>query len=240
MKNCVYAQIAKRSLMKWNGLNEQEAQKMIEQMSFEELEKQVGAKTSVNAAVFHSARFLRLTQEEQDFFHATVFGEETKQNVSLKHLQYIASRWEATELALYALAGIHNVWVIGNKHKFADENRQHKKYQHLPLEMIGWQETTLDLAFLQPVLELLKVEVNEQKLERAYTKQVQKFFRQNRFLDENKKIMPVKVAYAINRGQSFYPSLSPENTARSIEEAIEMANQCIAKVSNCFEKTANR
>ena len=47
----VYKQIAKDALMSWNGLSEEEATKVVQESSNEELESQVYAQGSIDAAI---------------------------------------------------------------------------------------------------------------------------------------------------------------------------------------------
>lgn len=47
----VYKQIAKDALMSWNGLSEEEATKKVQESSNEELESQVYAQGSIDAAI---------------------------------------------------------------------------------------------------------------------------------------------------------------------------------------------
>ena len=58
----VYKQIAKDALMSWNGLSEEEATKVVQESSNEELESQVYAQGSIDAAI---KGFQKYSQEYQ-------------------------------------------------------------------------------------------------------------------------------------------------------------------------------
>ena len=87
---------------------------------------------------------------------------------------------DPNELIISVLSEIHDGWVRDHEYRFAEEGRD-KKYQHMPLELIGFKEAKIDLLFLSPILEFCWVTVNLKELEQAYNAAVIRFFRE-RFL----------------------------------------------------------
>lgn len=60
-----YNIVAKDALMNWNGLSEEEANKVINESTFDEIESQVGAVGSMTYAVDAIVDKLDLTSEEK-------------------------------------------------------------------------------------------------------------------------------------------------------------------------------
>ena len=54
------------------------------------------------------------------------------------------------EIVLNMLSAVHDGWVKDNSKKFFARD---KKYQHLPLELIGWKEVEADLLFIMEQVE---------------------------------------------------------------------------------------
>jgi hypothetical protein len=91
--------------------------------------------------------------------------------------------------------------------------------------MIGWKEATADLLFLEPVLNSIGVELDKEDLKRAYLSEVRDFFVKNEFVNSNLEIQGDKIATEIMKGKDFYPALSDTNTAKTPEEAKQVASQ---------------
>jgi hypothetical protein len=136
---------------------------------------------------------------------------------------------EPETLILDVLATVHDDWVTSNDKKFDKEGREGKKYQHFPIEMIGWKETVNDLIFVKPMLEFLGIELDMDKLQTAYQQRVQKFMLDNEFVEKNGQVNIEKMTQAIMRGQDFYSALTENNTATNIVEARQVCEQSIEK-----------
>ena len=62
----IYQQIARRALMAWNGLSEEEATRKVQESSNEELEQQVGAKGSIWHALQGIEKYIQDTAREYE------------------------------------------------------------------------------------------------------------------------------------------------------------------------------
>lgn len=231
-----YRKAAAAALMSWNSLSEAEAEAKIKSESYDELEGQVWASGSMKYAVQGLAKELSLTPEEAALLEQVVLG---KNSVELSEkdeqfLQAIAQKVDAVpdkdEMVIRVLSTIHDGWVRDNAKKFEQEGREAKKYQHLPLEMIGWKEAKADLLFLDPVLESIGVQVPEAQLEVAYGKMSSEFYVEHGMVNED-GIDKDAVAKQILKGAEFYPALTEKNTAKSPKEAALVAEQSMVKMA---------
>ena len=59
----IYRQVAKTALMNWNGINDEEAEKIVMIQSFDELENQVWASGSLSYAVEALAQIFQLQEK---------------------------------------------------------------------------------------------------------------------------------------------------------------------------------
>lgn len=231
-----YRVIAKNALKSWNGLSDEEAKKVVLKSSFEELENQVWATSSIKSAVSAISNYFGFDQEKSDQFLKAVLGQNDaemteKQEKVLNEISEEIKTCKVNDLALYSLNCIHDGWVVENAKKFSKEGRENKKYQHLPLEMIGWDEAKADLLFLEPILNSVGLEIEIEKLRSDYFKSVSTFFKENGFVDEKNFIQGDKITEAIIKGKDFYPALTEVNTAKDEKEAKLMTTQVWGKVS---------
>ena len=238
MKNCCYTVIAKNALMNWNGLTEEEAQRQIANSTFDELEGQVWATSSIHSAVMGVCSFVG-REDLAPAVEAVMLGKDEGQyETEMAELRQALQGVNKNDLAIYCLQVIHDGWVVGNSSKFNKEGREGKRYQHLPLEMIGWKEAKADLLFLQPVMEACMDDptaVNTVALHAKYDETVKAFFQQNGFLDKKGKVDKAQVASAVMRGAEFYPALTDANTAKTEEVANAIAEQVTEKVAPSLE-----
>lgn len=231
-----YRKAAASALMSWNGLSQEEAEAKIKSESYDTLEGQVWASGSMKYAVQGLAKELNLTEEEATLLEQVVLGGDAVElsEKDEKFLQVIAQKADAvpnkSEMVIRVLSAIHDGWVKDNAKKFAQEGREAKKYQHLPLEMIGWKEAKADLLFLSPILESLGVDAPEAELEEAYGKIASEFYVDHEMVNEE-GIDKEAVAREILKGAKFYPALSEKNSAKTAEEAALVAEQSMAKMA---------
>ncbi len=233
-----YRIIAKNALMSWNGLSEEEATKVVSESTFDQLENQVWAKSSIKTAVNAISAYLDIDPKD---FESAVLGQDSPemtdaQKETFREIARKAANANVENLAIYSLACIHDNWVVENAKKFVKEGREAKKYQHAPLEMIGWKEAKADLLFLEPVLNSIGIEVNDNKLHNAYDKEATRFFKEHGFLDAQGQIKKEEIAKSLLEGKDFYSALTETNTAKTQEEADLVAGQVSEKVKDSLEK----
>lgn len=129
------------------------------------------------------------------------------------------------------LSKVHDDWVKENPHKFNMTEREDKKFQHLPFEMIGWNEARADLLIAKPILKFLKIEIDEKELEKEYNQKVVKFFNKNKLINQN-GIDRNAVAKLILKGHKSYAPLTDQNVAKNFDEALLMATQVCEKLKD--------
>ena len=203
-----YFQVAKQALMNWNSLSEEAAEKIIETQSFDEIESQVWAKSSMDYAIDSIKKSLQLSDEEQKNLSEFVFNGKDSE-----FIQWWKSRNEFIQgkdsvktdkqeqnnnFIMDALFSVHDGWVKDNSKKFMARD---KKHQHMPSELIGWKEAKADLLFIKPIFESVGIKVNETDLEQVYNSRVKEFFLEHGI--ENVR----NLSDSITQGEEFYPAL---------------------------------
>lgn len=223
----IYRQVAKAALMGWNGLSEEEAENKVRTESFEQLENQVWASGTLNYAVEAIAKMLQLHEVEKEYFQKLVIDKENitipqDHQICLSRMKERSSMLHGNIGVIWILSQIHDGWVKDNSKKFNQENRETKRYQHLPLMLIGWKEAKADLLFLSPILkEITGEKVDETKLETAYNNHVPTYLEQ-KGIDTKAKLVS-----KIMKGSKFYEPLSEQNTAQTKEIATAMADKVL-------------
>lgn len=200
--NAPYYKVAKKALMNWNGLSEEEALKIIQEQSFEEVEGQVWATGSMNYAIAELAKEINLSKEEQEEFSRMIFGESKNSENIVQILTEKTENKDKNELVMNMLSAVHDGWVRDNSKKFFARD---KKYQHLPLELIGWKEVKSDLLFVGPIAETIGMSVDEKKLEETYNKRVEQF-KADKGIEANNDLRRL-----ISEGADFYPALEGQD-----------------------------
>lgn len=185
--NIPYYQVAREALIKWNGLTEEQADKIIAESSFEEIEGQVYAQGSMMHAVNAIGRNLGLNEEEISQFADEVFGR-TDSTEMMERLQkelgkanfgeYLSSKQNnMPKLVVDTMEAVHDGWVEDNAKLFftkkADRGQQ---YQYLPLEFIGWDEAKSDLLFIKPIIHAIGGYADETEIKEECNKRTIAFF----------------------------------------------------------------
>ena len=230
-----YRQAAKQALINWNGVSEEEAQKMVETLSFEELENMTGASGSVAKAAETLAKKLGLSEERTKEFVDACLGKEEVYISEYNKLVFkniykkLAKVKDKEKLVLDVLSDIHDEWVANNAQKFSKEGRENKKFQHLPLELIGYKEATLDLLFFNPILNTCGIELKNEDLQKEYNKRV------NQFLEKESIYTKEDLSCFIFLGSQKYSVLKDENSAKTYEEADIMSDQVMDKLEHLLK-----
>ncbi|MBR6034231.1 MAG: hypothetical protein IKP28_05835 [Clostridia bacterium] len=198
-----YYSAAKQALMNWGneqsnwvGLPEEEADKIISTQTFDEIEAQVNARKSMDYAI-EAILDTRSMHDESDREELREFV--YNGNVSdIMNLLAIRDRDSVNDIALDTLFRVHDGWVMDHPDKF---NQREKKHQHLPSELIGWEEVKADLLFVKPIFEAAGIKLDEAQLEQLYNERVKQFF-----LHHNIRTTS-DLANLISKGERFYPAL---------------------------------
>lgn len=227
----IYRQVAKSALMSWNGLSEAEAEDVVSKESFDELENKVWATGSLSSAIDAIAKIYGMTESEKEMFTNIVID---KQNVEIpqEHQDFLNKMIEKEDLVigdngdkcvLATLSTIHDGWVKDNGKKFHQEGREAKRYQHLPLALIGWKEAKADLLFLAPIVSQIckNYQISEESLKSTYNNHVASYLNR-KGIDSKSKLVS-----KIMSGADFYAPLTEKNTAPNAEVATAMADKVL-------------
>lgn len=222
-----YQNIAKKALINWNGLTEQEATEKINNETVEQLESQVYAMDSVKFAVIGIGKEIGLTEEEiTNFFTVAVNGPENSELFNL-----ISSKISgiSEQQKLNILSVIHDGWVVSNSSEktFNKKVDRQQLRQYAPLELIGWNEVKSDLLFLEPILSSVGVSVNEETLQKAYHERVADYL-ENQNINNQTDLINL-----ISQGKAYYSVLPSE-----LEERLKPYNEVV--VSQILDNWAKK
>lgn len=139
------------------------------------------------------------------------------------------------DFTIDALEAIHNTWVSDNENKFFKEGRN-AEFQHMPIELIGWDEAKKDLLFLNPILQKMGISNSEQELEESYEEKQKRF---NQIHDITNKETLLE---EISKGKEFYNVLQPEisEELKNPMTTQKIVNQITQKNPTLLKNVPNR
>lgn len=211
MKLTPYRQVAAAANKSWYlGLTNEQ----IATMTFDELEGNCWASGSMQYAIDYLAKVMNFNDEQKKEFADAVFAKDHVEVDVADKMQFdragkrLAEVKDQNAMIIDTLSAIHDGWVKDNAKKFNFVLRDGTRFQHLPIELIGWEEAKLDLLFLQPILEAVGVKVDMAALEKAYNKKVAKYFVHHNLTSTE------DLAKLIEKGKDFYAPLSEKNSVK--------------------------
>ncbi len=169
MANLPAAKIAHaQALVSWNGMEYEDALKLAETQTCEQLENQSYASGSIAAAKAGIEKYLLGgAQIDQEY----LTGEAQAPEGYFQGLRAdVDARMDSKAVAIGVmkiLDEIHTKWVADNAKKYNRdaEKNDRRLYQHLPTQLIGANEVAIDAMFLAPILSELGINIGvmEQK-----------------------------------------------------------------------------
>ena len=210
--NIPYYKIARDSLLSWNkDLTEEQVQQIIETSSIADLEDRVGAKNSIKYAIqgivdsLLDEKLIGVSEARYYFSDLASNIFEGKESDRIDNIREYLDRMEdKDDFIVENLSKVHDGWVKDNPHKFFQQGRN-RQFQHLPIALIGWEETKSDLVFVKPIFEKLGITIDEKRLESKYNE------RSAEFLGRYKINSADSLKEAISEGDKFYPALSGQD-----------------------------
>lgn len=178
----------------------------------------------INASIFDKiGKFLKhfndITKGDEIIRRQSQAGEE----IDWKEV-YKASNESSSKNIISILSHIHDGWVKDNQKKFMARD---KKYQHMPIELIGWKEAKADLLFLRPILSAMHVGFSEEVLEEFYNERVQEFLKEKGIADVN------KLTEEISKGAEFYPALEgQEDITQALQDTKFVEQQVVSGIKD--------
>lgn len=137
---------------------------------------------------------------------------------------YKSSNEASSKNIISILSHIHDGWVKDNQKKFMARD---KKYQHMPIELIGWKEAKADLLFLRPILSAMHVGFSEEVLEEFYNERVQEFLKEKGITDVS------KLTEQISKGAEFYPVLEgQEDITQALQDTKFVEQQVVSGIKD--------
>ena len=228
-----YYKVAKQALMNWNGLSEEEANKSIETLSFEELESQVYAVSSMEHAIDEIMKQAKIELGVQEQIKNAIYGapnfDESDREEQFGILKTAIQRegLDDNQLIMDTLSAVHDGWVKDNaKQYFTKKADRKQQYQYSPLELIGWKEAKSDLLFVKPIIEACNITVNENALEKLY------YDRAMKFLQEHQISNSEDLSQNICQGAEFYPALEEQDAIVEALSNPEFVNETIVPQLN--------
>ena len=242
------------ALMAWNGMNAEQAGKMVAENDFASLDATTYASGSVNAAKTGIEENLLKGEVQIDPAQITgevPYSQEYFYAVGDRIVSHFNSEEELCDSIVQILEGIHDKWVVDNAKKYnRDQDKNDKRlYQHLPTALIGLDEVAKDLMFLAPILESAGYKVGEmtesewgafvpsKQVAEAYARYVEKYKAKHNIKTE------ADLEKHLKNIASTYEPLSANNggvaadRAKYIAERTNvLANQVMAKNSQAFTK----
>ena len=164
----VYREIAANAIQNWELYNKKpeearsEARKIAENTSIDDLENgHVWGKGSITAAVRSLIRQMGVDVEPEAVVD-DIYNDVDSSLVNISSSLGVIENINA--MIIQALRDIHDQWCIDNAGKFFEAGRN-KQYQHLPLELIGWEEAKSDFVFLAPILKKMGVDMDMESIQ---------------------------------------------------------------------------
>ena len=154
------------ALLAWNGMKAEDALKLVEETSFEDLNATTYAGDSVEAAKRGIEKYLLKGNKEIDRGYITGeknFSDEEAWQLGVEVLNNFKSEEKMLDAIMHILEEIHDKWVVDNAKKYDRDaaNNDKRLYQHLPTALIGVDEVAKDLMFLAPILEKMGLPVGK-------------------------------------------------------------------------------
>ena len=240
------------ALMAWNGMNAEQAGKMVEENDYATLDKTTYASGSVDSAkagiekhllqgrtVIEPAQITGESPYSQDYFYA----------VGDKIVTCFDSEEELCDGIIQILEGIHDKWVVDNAKKYNRDqgNNDKRLYQHLPTALIGLDEVAKDLMFLAPILESAGYKVgsmqeNEwgafvpsKEIAEAYDRYVEKYKAKHNIKTEADLEAHLKNIASTYEALAGAGGVQADRAKYISERTNVLLGQVIAKGGNAFE-----
>lgn len=132
---------------------------------------------------------------------------------------------------LEILSVVHDGWVKDNGNKF---QARPKDYQFVDLKLLDFKEASLDLLFLQPILEACGITVDRQMLEERFL-QEQREYLQQQGIDSHEALVE-----KISSGAEFYPTLEGVETNKGVKGGEKTPITELLKNQEIVEKMAGQ
>jgi len=217
----VYQKIAKAALMRWHNLTNDEANEIINNESFNTIEKKINAMGSIKYAISEIAKQINLNNNEIENFINAIINE--SENAEIFNLIKLKVKNLSNEQILVLLSSIHNGWVHDNSNEniFNKKKKRKQLRQYAKIDLIGWNEVESDLLFLIPILQSIGIIVDENILKQFY------YNKNSYYLNKMNINNKGDLSLLVSQGTNYYPELPKVLEEKLIPLSNAVATQII-------------
>lgn len=228
-KNTVMGQITRDALMNWNGLGLEDAEKQVQEYGSADVASNNVTYGSELNSIKGIAQAIGLTAQQTNQLIADI---STQDRVSPELASEISARIQSKGLEqtiIEILDVVHDGWVKDNPNKF---EARPKNYQFVTLKLLDFKEASLDLLFLQPILEACGLNIDTMALKDEFLQE------QEQYLQEQEIYSREDLVAKLSMGSEFYPVLEGLETNKGIKGGEKIPITELLKDSATVEKMA--
>lgn len=222
----------------WNGESSEERASQAEEMmkNFDTPQKARDGKieTSDIAATDKLIEILGLSEEQAKQLKNEI---ETSDRIS-PELKEVIRNGVNSDVILEMLSAVHDNWVKNHPDNFllvkSNGKARNKEYQFVDLKLLDFKEASLDLLFLQPILEACDIAIDRQMLEEKFL-QEQREYLQQQGIDSHEALVE-----KISSGAEFYPALEGLETNKGAQDGEKTPITELLKDQEIVEKMAGQ
>ena len=158
----------------------------------------------------------------------------TKDKVSPELASEISAKIQSKgleETIIEILGVIHDGWVKDNPNKF---EARPKNYQFVTLKLLDFKEASLDLLFLQPILEACGLSIDIGALKDKFLQE------QDEYLKEQSIYSHDDLVEKLRMGKEFYPALEGLETNKGVKGGENTLITDLLKDTEIVEKMASQ
>jgi hypothetical protein len=230
-KNTVMGQITRDALMNWNQLSLEEAEEKVQEYGNAEVASNNVTYGSELSSVRGIAQAIGLTEEQAKQLEIDI---NTKDKVSPELASEINKKIQSKgleETIIEILGVIHDGWVKDNPNKF---EARPKNYQFVTLKLLDFKEASLDLLFLQPILEACGISIDIEALQDKFLQE------QDEYLKEQSIYSHDDLVKKLSMGEEFYPVLEGLETNKGVKGGEKTLITDLLKDKEIVEKMASQ
>lgn len=220
----IYLTIAEKALEEWYpDMPMSEKTLLLSRGNFRELEGLLGMKSSIENACFYIKENLNEFPVLFNLADVALYSASPKRDLAEVIDRIRLSQFFETgkaELALKAVVGVHDNWVLENGDKFFDRSRASKRFMFLRTELLGLDEVMKDMIFIEPILEILELAPDKEHLRSVYRDEQIKLRNFYGIKDRQGLIDYIRRADYPPLSGSIAAAMSDKGTARAIAKQV--------------------
>lgn len=231
LRNTVMGQITRDALMNWNGLSVEDAEKQVDEYATAEVASNNVTYGSEINSIKGIAKAIDLTEKQTE---RLILDVNTSNKVSPELATEIVAKMQGKgveQTIIEILDVVHDGWVKDNPNKF---EARPKNYQFVTLKLLDFKEASLDLLFLQPILEACGLEIDTMALKDEFLNE------QEGYLQEQSIYSHEDLVQKLSMGAEFYPTLEGLETNKGVKGGEKTLITELLKDLEITEKMASQ